>query len=502
MSVTTELGSGSAAVAPRVEAHPHHEKRWLILAVLGLAQLMVVLDTTVVNIALPSAQNALGFSNDARQWIVTAYALAFGSLLLLGGRLADLFGRKRIFLIGIAGFAVASAIGGAANGFEMLVVARAVQGAFGALLAPAGLSLLTTTFTDVKERSRAFGVYGAIAGGGAAVGLLLGGVLTEYLSWRWTMYVNLVFAVAAFVGGLIWLRHQKEQHRPRLDVPGIVLVSAGLFSVVYGFSHAESAGWGDPLTLAFLGAAVVLLAVFVMVQARVAHPVLPLRILLDRYRGGALLAMLMTGASMFGVFLFLTYYLQQNLHFTAVQSGLAFLPMTGALMIGAQVGSLVLVPRVAPRYIVPVGLVLGAVGMWLLTGIDSTSTYAGSVLPATLVFGVGVGLIFSAAMSLATAGVKAEDAGAASAMVNTVQQVGGSIGTALLSTVAATAATSWATTHRTADVAVQAALHSYTTAFTWSAGILAVAALLTAFVLPGKVRVPAEDEDEVVAIGG
>lgn len=260
-----------------------HSMRWWILAVLGLAQLTVVLDATVVNIALPSAQAALGFSNDQRQWIVTAYALAFGSLLLLGGRLADLVGRKRMFLIGLVGFAAASAVGGAANGFEMLVVARAVQGLFGAMLAPAALSLLTTTFTDARERSKAFGVYGAIAGGGAAVGLLIGGVLTEYLSWRWCMYVNLFFAGAAFIGGLLWLRNSVAQHRPRLDVPGILLVSTGLFSVVYGFSHAETAGWSDPVTVGFLVAAAVLLAAFVVVQTRVAHPVLPMRILLDRY---------------------------------------------------------------------------------------------------------------------------------------------------------------------------------------------------------------------------
>lgn len=503
--VTTQLAVGDRTAPVRAGRGDRsaHAMRWWVLAVLGLAQLTVVLDGTVVNIALPTAQADLGFSNDQRQWIVTAYALAFGSLLLLGGRLADLLGHKRMFLIGLVGFAAASAVGGAANGFEMLVIARAVQGMFGAMLAPAALSLLTTTFTDAKERSKAFGVYGAIAGGGAAIGLLLGGVLTEYLSWRWCMYVNLIFAGAAFVGGLLWLRNSVAQHRPRLDVPGILLVSAGLFSVVYGFSHAETAGWTDPVTVGFLVAAAVLLAAFVLVQNRVAHPVLPMRILLDRYRGGALVAILMTGAGMFGVFLFLTYYLQQNLQFTAVQSGLAFLPMTAALMTGAQLGTIVLAPRVGPRFIIAPGLLLGALGMWMLTGIDLDSTYLSTVLPATLVFGAGVGLVFSSAMNLATAGIAAEDAGAASATVSTAQQVGGSIGTALLSTLAAGAATSYATSHTpTADLAVQAALHSYTTAFTFSAGILLAAAVIAGLILPGTIRRPAEHEVEVVAVGG
>ena len=506
--MTTSTGSGEAATSAvsaggEVRANPHLAKRWWILAVLGLAQLMVVLDTTVVNIALPTAQRDLGFSNDARQWIVTGYSLAFGSLLLLGGKLADLFGRKRVFLIGLVGFAAASAVGGAANGFTMLVTARIVQGGFGALLAPAGLALLTTTFEDAKERSKAFGIYGAIAGGGGGLGLLLGGVLTEYLSWRWCMYINLVFAALAVVGGSLWLRNQTEQQRPRLDLAGIALVTTGLFSVVYGFSHAESAGWSSPVTIGFLAAAVPLLSAFVAVQARVAHPVLPLRVVLDRYRGGSLLAILMAGASMFGVFLFLTYYLQQNLGFSAVRSGLAFLPMVGALMVAAQIGSMGLVPRVGPRYIVAPGLAVSAVGMWLLTHLHLGSSYAGGVLPATLVFGAGIGVVFSTAMSLSTAGVKAEDAGAASAMVSTAQQIGGSIGTALLSTIAASAATSFAASHASnAQVAVLATLHSYTTVFWWSAGIMAVGAVLTAIIMPARVRVPGADEAEVVAIGG
>jgi EmrB/QacA subfamily drug resistance transporter len=495
--------TATLTAAPRTTEtdNPHHERRWWILAVLGIAQLMVVLDTTVVNIALPSAQHSLGFDDGDRQWIVTAYALAFGSLLLLGGRLADLFGRKRLFLIGLVGFAVASAVGGAATNFGMLVTSRAVQGAFGALLAPAALSLLSTTFTRPSERSKAFGIYGAIAGGGAAIGLLLGGVLTEYLSWRWCMYVNLIFAAASFTGGWLLLHHQTSEHRPKLDLPGVATVSAGLFAIVYGFSHAETGGWGNSVTIGFLIAGAALLATFVYLQTRVAHPLLPLRVVLDRNRGGAYLGIFAVGAGMFGVFLFLTYYLQQTLGFSAVQSGLAFLPMTAMIMIMSQIGTMVLAPRIGPRFIIAPGLAIAAVGMWMLTRLDLGSTYVNGVLPATMVFGVGLGLTFSSAMNLATSGVQASDSGVASAMVNTGQQVGGSIGTALLNTLAASAATSYIGSHAgSANLAAQATMHSYTTAFGWAAGILAVGAVICAVLL--RAQVPAVDPNaaEVVAL--
>src|SRR5215831_4009181 len=261
-------------------------RRWWILGVVGLAQLMVVLDATIVNIALPSAQRELGFTNADRQWVVTAYSLAFGGLLLLGGRLSDLVGRRRMLIIGLVGFASASALGGAATGFAMLVIGRGAQGAFGAMLAPAALSTLTTTFTDPAERGRAFGVYGAIAGAGGAVGLLLGGALTEYLSWRWCLYVNVVLAVVAVAGAIRLLASHPRDRNVHIDWPGTVLVAAGLVAVVYGLSEADTAGWGAPTTLALLVAGVVLLAVFVLVEGRVPHPLLPLRIVMDRFRGG------------------------------------------------------------------------------------------------------------------------------------------------------------------------------------------------------------------------
>ncbi len=325
-----------------------HRLRWFVLAVIGLAQLMVVLDATIVNIALPAAQKSLEFSDADRQWVVTAYALAFGSLLLLGGRLSDLFGRRNTFVIGLVGFAAMSAVGGAAVNFPMLVAARAGQGVFGALLAPAALSLLSVTFTRPDERAKAFGVFGAIAGAGGAVGLLLGGVLTEWASWRWSLYVNLVFAAVALVGAVLMMAPHKAEHRPRLDIPGTVTVSAGLFSIVYGFSHAESHGWSDGATIAWLLAGAVLLAIFVVIETRVAHPLLPLRVVLDRTRGGAYLAMFIAGTGMFAVFLFLTYYMQTVLQYSPVITGVAYLPMVAGMVISATTSTSVLLPGSAP----------------------------------------------------------------------------------------------------------------------------------------------------------
>jgi EmrB/QacA subfamily drug resistance transporter len=501
-TIELERQARRAKAAPEVVASDRqHARRWLILAVLALAQLMVVLDGTVVNIALPSAQHALDFSNNDRQWIVTAYSLAFGSLLLLGGRLADVFGRKKVLLVGLAGFAAASALGGAATGFETLVAARAIQGAFGALLAPAALSLLTTTFTDSRERARAFGIYGAIAGGGAAVGLLLGGGLTEYLSWRWCMYVNIVLAVPALIGAATLLVARAPERRPRLDLPGTLTVSTGLFALVYGFSHAETAGWGSATTIGFLVASIFLLAAFVTIQLHSAHPLLPLRVILDRNRGGAFIAMLFAAAGMFGVFLFLTYYLQQVLGYSAVMTGVAFLPMVGLLIVVSALGSTLLASRVGPRVTVPTGLLLGALGLVLLTGIGGHSAYATDLLPALLLLGAGLGLTFSSAMNLATSGVRTDDAGVASAAVNTMQQIGGAIGTALLNTLAATAAANYLHGKTLSPAVTElASIHSYSVAFWISAGIFAAAAVLTALTLrSGVIAIDPDAERTIMA---
>jgi EmrB/QacA subfamily drug resistance transporter len=450
---------------------------------------MVVLDATVVNIALPSAQQALHFSDSSRQWVITAYTLGFGSLLLLGGRLVDLFGRKRTLITGLAGFAVASAVGGTAQSFTTLIGARAVQGIFAALLAPAALSLLTTTFTEPRERGKAFGIFGAIAGAGAGVGLLLGGVLTEYLSWRWCLYVNLIFAAVAGTGALLWLAKHARTTKPRLDIPGTLTASAGLFALVYGFSEADRSGWSASSTLGFLAAGVALLAVFVLIQQRATHPLLPLRVVLDRNRGGSYLAMLIASIGMFGVFLFLTYYLQQTLGYSPVKTGFAFLPMIGAVIATSTTASTVLVPRFGPRRLVPTGMLLAAVGMVVLAQLGVHSTYAPHVLPGLLVVGFGLGLVFAPAMNAATA-VDPGDAGVASATVNTAQQVGGSLGTALLNTVATTAtATFVGAQSGSAGVAAGAAVHGYTTAFWWAAAILATGAVICGLLLrPGIPR--------------
>ena len=484
---TLEAAPAPAPAAPPSHAHVQHARRWWILAVLGIAQLMVVLDTTIVNIALPQAQVSLGFSDGDRQWIVTAYSLAFGSLLLLGGRLADNFGRKRIFLIGVVGFALASALGGAATSFGMLVGARAIQGAFGALLAPAALSLLTTTFTSPKERGKAFGIYGGIAGAGASIGLLLGGVLTEYLDWRWTMYVNIVFAVAAAIGGVLLLAPQTVgEIRERIDKLGAVLACASMFAIVYGFAHAASksgsAGWTDVQTVAFLTVGVVLLVAFFAVQRRVANPLLPLRVLGDRNRGGANAAMFLASMGMFGVFLFLIYYLETTLGYSPVKAGLAFLPMTLVVIVAAGIATTVLINRVSPRTLISGGLLVAAVGMVLLTRIDVDSTYAAGILPPMMVVALGLGFVFAPAFALGTLGIEAHDAGVASATVNVSQQIGGSIGTALLNTIATSAAAGFVASHVTAAgvtpaLAAQAAVHSYQVAFWICAAIFAFAAL-------------------------
>ncbi|MEU9947887.1 MFS transporter [Streptomyces sp. NPDC047939] len=474
--VATEAASRAA---PGQERGPSH--RWWVLGVVGLAQLMVVLDATIVNIALPSAQQDLGFSDGNRQWVVTAYALAFGSLLLLGGRIADLVGRRVVFLTGLVGFAVASAIGGAAPSFEVLVLARALQGMFGALLAPAALSLLTTTFTVPKERAKAFGIYGAIAGAGGAVGLLLGGVLTEYLDWRWCLYVNLLFALVAFVGGARLLTAGAPANRPKLDIPGTVLVSAGLFCIVFGFSNAETHAWSSVQTWGFLLAGAVLLVAFAWWQTRAEHPLLPLRVVLDRDRAASFLGMFISGAGMFGVFLFLTYYLQKSLQYSPVSTGAAFLPMVAVMIVTSVTTTNTLVPRFGAKPIVPLGMGLAAAAMMWLTTLNLSSSYLAHVLPPLLCMGLGLGMVFATAMNLATAGVGARDAGVASAMVNTSQQVGGSIGTALLNTLATSAATDYMVGRKpTPDALAQAQLESYSTAYWWSAGFFAIGLLVTA----------------------
>ena len=483
MSQPADALDGATPARP---AGPDH--RWLILGVIALAQLMIVLDATIMNIALPTAQRDLGFSILDRQWVVTAYALAFGSLLLLGGKLADLLGRKVTFLIGLIGFAAASAVGGAAVNFAMLVAARACQGAFGALLAPSALSLLTVTFSDPKERGRAFGVYGAVAGAGGAIGLLLGGVLTEYLSWRWCLYVNLIFAGIAATGAVTLLHGRHAPGKSKLDLLGAALVCSGMFCIVYGFSNAALHTWHASSTWGFLAAGVVLLAGFAWRQTRAPQPLLPPRIVLDRNRGGAYLTMLIAATGMFGIFLFLTYYMQQTLGFSPVVTGVAFLPMIACLMASSVTSNIRLMPRTGPRPLAPTGLLLAATGLALLTRIGVHTSYATTVLPSLLILGVGFGLVFAPVFNTGTFGVAPHDAGVASATINTGQQLGGSIGTSLLNTIFAGAVASYIVAHLNPATLVHgrpspqltelALVHGYTTAFWWSAAILTGGAIV------------------------
>jgi EmrB/QacA subfamily drug resistance transporter len=457
--------------------------RWLTLTTVALAQLMVILDSTVVNIALPSAQADLGFTNGDRQWVVTAYSLAFGSLLLLGGRIADLIGRKRAFVIGLIGFAVVSALGGAAPDFGLLVAARALQGAFGALLAPTALSVLTTTFTIPKERARAFGIWGAIAGAGGAIGLLLGGFLTQDINWRWNLYINVAIAVVALIGAFFFVQSSaRVGERPKLDLPGTVLVSGGLFFLVYGFSNANTDSWGAADSWGMLVASGILLIAFVLWIRRARHPLLHLSVILDRNRGAAYSAILLSAVGMFAIFLFVTYFLQTGLHYTPIQTGLSFLPMVGMLVIAAQLGTNLLVPRLGPKILVPIGMLLAGSGMIWLTNLDLTSTYVPDVMVPLMVVGFGMGTIMPASMQTATLGVDRQYAGVASALVNTSQQVGGSIGTALLNTLAASAVTAYILDHAPATpaVAAEAAVHSYALVYWVAAGTFGFGAVLTA----------------------
>ncbi|MFG2638192.1 MFS transporter [Streptomyces sp. NPDC048362] len=488
--------SDTALKAPGVAAPAGDANRWKALVFIALAQLMVVLDATIVNIALPSAQRDLGISDGNRQWVVTAYALAFGGLLLFGGRIADLWGRKRAFVLGLGGFAAASALGGAATTGAMMFGARALQGVFGALLAPAALSLLAVMFTDAKERAKAFGIYGAIAGGGGAVGLILGGFLTEYLDWRWTFFVNVPFAVVAAAGAYFVIREPEGgRNRSPLDVPGVILSTLGLVALVYGFTRAASDGWGDAVTVSMFVASGVLLLTFVVVESRVKAPLLPLRVVSDRNRGGVYLSLGLAIIGMFGLFLFLTYYLQVVKGYSPVKTGFAFLPMvvgmiTGSTQIGAR-----LMTRVPARLLMGPGFLVAGLGMLLLTQLKIDSSYGTLLLPAMVLLGVGMGTAFMPAMSLATQGVQPRDAGVASAMVNTSQQVGGAIGTALLNTIAASATTSYFKDHIAGAagkpqqqlVQLQAMVHGYSAAIWFAVGILALAsAIAFTFVNAGR----------------
>jgi EmrB/QacA subfamily drug resistance transporter len=461
------------------------DRRWLVLAVVGIAQLMIILDASIVNIALPHAQVALHISNADRQWALTAYTLTFGGLLLLGGRVADYFGRKRTFLIALLGFAAASAFGGAAQSGSWLFAARAIQGVFAALLAPAVLSLITTTFTEAHERAKAFAVYGAISGTGGALGLIAGGALTQYLSWRWTLLVNTPIAIAVFAASLFLVKESRATGDRHLDVPGAIVATGGLALLVYGFTEASLHGWSAPLTVGMLVAAGVLLAGFAWWETRARNPMLPLRIVLDRNRGASYLAFFFATLALFGTFLFLTYYFQDVLGYSALKAGVAFLPFPLGVITSSTIASRTL-PRFGPRVLATVGFGAATVGMLWLTQLPAHSSYGLHVVPAMLLISLGMGHVFVPLSSTALLGVPNHDAGAASALVNTMQQVGGSLGVAFLNTIATSATASYAAAH--GGLTAAAEVHGFTHAWAFSVGILLLAVITVASLVQSPKR--------------
>jgi EmrB/QacA subfamily drug resistance transporter len=465
--------------AADARADPHYERRWLILIVLCLAQLMLVVDSTIVNVALPSAQRALHFSTANREWIITAYVLAFGSLLPLGGRMSDLWGRKLMFVLGAIGFAGASAVGGAAQSFTMLVAARAVQGVFGALLAPAAISMIAVTFTTPADRAKAFGVFGAIGGSAGALGLLLGGVFTSYVSWRWCMFVNVAFGALALLGALKLMTNSATPDRPRLDLLGTVLATAGLFGIVFGGAKAETNGWGATITIASLAAGVVLLIAFLFSQRRGSYPLMPLHVIADRTRGAGLLSLFLSNIALFAIFLFLTYYFQGVLHYSPVKTGLAFLPLTLSIGVSAALVQTKLQARLPTRAFFAVGLLIGAIGCVLLAHVTVDSAYAGWVLGGLILIGLGFGTSAVIALDISSVGVAPHDTGAAGSLANVSQQIGPAIGIALLSTVAATATAQYTQHHaRLQRLAAHATVHGFVVAFWYGAVIFTAAAAI------------------------
>lgn len=481
--------------------------RWRALVVIAIAQLMVVLDASIVNIALPSLQADLGITDANRQWVVTGYTLAFGGLLLLGGRIADFWGRKRAFMTGLLGFAIASAIGGIAQNQEMLFASRALQGAFAALLAPAALSLITVTFTDSKERAKAFGVYGGLSAGGAAIGLILGGVLTEYASWRWTLLVNVPIAIGAFVLAIKNVHESKAQGDTRYDVPGAITSTLGLVSLVYGITKAGEIGWSNSETLTWLGVSIALLIIFLIIERKTTHPLLPMRLLTERNRGASYLTSLIVGAGLFGMFLFLAYYFQGILMYSPIKAGLLFLPFSVGVGISAGAASQLL-PRFGPRIVTFVGLLMATAGMVLLTRLEPASSYAKDILPALMVLSLGMGLVFVPISATALFAVGNHDAGVASAVLNTSQQIGGALGTAFLNTIAVTATSNYFADNMidpmnpANGMAVAVGLtEGFTQAFLWSAGFMLLASLVWVFMINANKDTLAANDSPAAHIG-
>ncbi len=492
-----------------VHAEMPDPRRWYALVVIAIAQLMVVLDASIVNIALPHAAlpralGGLAISAKNYQWAVTAYTLTFGGFLLLGGRIGDYMGRKKAFLIGLLGFAGASLLGGFAQNQQMLFGARALQGVFGALLAPAALSLISVTFTDSKERARAFGVYGALAGVGSAIGLIAGGLLTQYLSWRWCLFVNTPMAILAFTLAIPDIKESKVEGHPHYDIPGALSATAGMVSVVYGVSQASTNGWGSSTAWPFMALGATLLVIFFLIESRKRQPLLPLRLLTDRVRAGAYLTQILVALGLFGMFLFMTFYFQTVHQFSAVKTGLLFLPFSVGVILAAGVTSQFL-PKVGPRPLATLGCTMGAVGLLLLSLLHANSSYLGHVMPSMIITSLGMGMTFVAVASTALFNVRPQDTGAASAVLTTAQQIGGSFGTAIQNTifVSSAAALSAAVVHRpTTQAAIialrnRAYVHGFDMAFRFGSLTLLLAAV-TFFSLANIDRHHLGQHDEVV----
>ncbi len=467
----------ATAAEPSALASAPDPMRWRALLVIAIAQLMVVLDASIVNIALPSIQADLGISDADRQWVITAYTLAFGGFLLLGGRIADFQGRKRMFIVGLMGFAAASFLGGIATSAGMLYAARALQGGFGALLAPAALALISVTFTDSRERAKAFGVFGGISGAGAAIGLVAGGILTEYLSWHWCLLVNVPIAIIAVLLAIPFIHESRATGNTKYDIPGAIIGTAGLLSLVYGITQAQSQGWNGTSTLTFMGLGILLLAVFIVVESKSTHPLLPLRILENRNRGGAYLASFLVGVGLFAMFLFLTYFFQGILGYTPLQAGLLFLPFSAGVILSAGLAAQLL-PRFGPRWVTASGFVLAVVGMLLLTMMTVDTTYVTQILPALIIMSIGMGLIFVPMSAVALFAIGNHDAGVASAVLNTSQQIGGSIGIAFLNTIATSATATYVVVNNLEGPTPDALVAGFTRGFAWGAAILVVAGLI------------------------
>jgi EmrB/QacA subfamily drug resistance transporter len=448
--------------------------RWLVLAIVCIAQFMVVLDATIVNIALPSIQHGLSFSDADLQWVINAYTLVFGGFLLLGGRAADLLGRRRLFLAGVAVFSVASLLNGLAQSSGMLIAGRALQGLGGALVSPAALSIIMTSFPGTQERTKALGVWSAIAAGGAAAGLLLGGVLTDLLSWEWIFFVNVPVGLAAIAAALRVVPESRDASAHRaFDLAGAAAVTGGLVLLVYSIVKAQEYGWGSSRTLGMLGVAAALLVAFVAIERRSPAPLIRLSIFRTRTLTAANVAMMLVASGMFSMFFFASLYVQEVLGYSPLKAGLAFLPVTSGMIAGAALAQ-VAIGRYGPRVVGVAGVALATAGMVWLTGLPVHGSYVSDLLVGLLPMSVGMGLTFVPVTLMATAGVAAEDAGLASGLLNTSQQVGGALGLAILSTLSADHTTSLLTEGASRPAALLGGWH---VGFTGGAIVLALAAL-------------------------